>query len=136
MSDTGKKRHRTLYSGDQHSSQSSWVSRLIAAPPVNAISSQLPVAALTIDKMKLSASCARTGTYIALLKISFVIGLPELTRATMPLRMLSHTAGTPTITEGEKALISPLQFRTGLDGPCMSCRRISLPTPQGSYLRR
>ena len=59
-------------------------------------SSQPPVAALTPDKMKLPASCARIGTlfffiYMALLKMAFAIGLPELTLATMPFRMVSRS---------------------------------------------
>ena len=87
-----------------------WVSRLIAqsTSPFHAISSLLPVAALTLDNRKLSASYARTGTFIAPMKMGFMIGLSELTLATMILRMLSHIVGTPTTIEGQKALICHL----------------------------
>ena len=94
-----KKSHETLYHGDQRSNQ-----RFLG---ITANSSRPPVVALTFDKTKLSASC---GMYIAPLKMTSVIGLPELTLTTIPLRMLSQVR--PTIIEGRKTLISPLRFRT------------------------
>ena len=58
---------------------------VIEATPLNAIHSWPPVAALTFDKTKLSASCTEPGcTYIAhwKKKKAFVIGLPDLILAT------------------------------------------------------
>ena len=88
--------------------------------------------------------------------MAFVIGPPELTLATMPLQVLSHTAGTLTISKGRKALLSRLQVQTekheGLDASVTAWRVDEyhyqpynvLQTPvlglgvdkQGSHLRR
>lgn len=57
--------------------------------------------------------------------MAFVTGLPELTLATMPLRIIFRTAGTPTINESRKVGIS--EFRTEASRANMACRGISLP---------
>ena len=85
--------------------------------------------AVGLDKTKVSASCARTGMYMhSTVKKGFHDWTLRIDLATMPLRVFSHTAGTPTIVEGRKALISLVSDRGICEGVRnhMECRRISL----------
>lgn len=109
--------------------KNSCVPRLIGAPPLRANLSRPPVPSRTA--LKTMASVIPTNPAfladMAKLKTADLTAPPDLTLVMIPFRINSQTAGTPTMTVGLKALISPTQFRTEV-----SVRVLTVPYPIGA----